>query len=188
MDNEIVVTCVASFLTPLEIYEKFKRLNSFSRSAWRRLVLDRGSQFPGDVFDIYKSTTSRQDWLNFLIPYCLSVSSYSTAINGDTIVHKCARKCDMYSVFFLLSHGAIAFDPNMRGSGGMTVLHCAAASSKESLKLCKFLISKSCDVTIRDDIGRLAEDWANKQHAFDVAEVLRDRRLPPPTVGCFYFP
>ena len=185
MDNEIVLTSVASFLNPIDIFEIFRRLNTFSRSVWQSLVVDRGCP-SGNVFELYKSTLSRRDWLNFLISYSLSVSTYSTAINGDTIVHKCARKGDVYSVFLLLSLGA--FDPNSRGGGGMTVLHCAAASSTKSMKLCKLLISKSADVTIRDDIGRLAEDWANKQLAFDVAEVLRDRRLPPPTVGCFNFP
>jgi ankyrin repeat protein len=187
MDNEIVVMCIANFLTSFEILKTYRNLNTLSRSLWRNLVADRGCP-DGDVFDVFKATTSRTDWLNFLIPYSLSVTSYSTAINGDTIVHKCARKGDLYSVFILMSIGTSTFDPNMRGSGGMTVLHCAAASSHKSPKLCKFLITKSFDVTIRDDIGRLAEDWANKQHAFDVAEILRNRRLPPPTVGCFNFP
>ena len=184
MNNDLILTSIASYLSKYEIFRLYRELSSSSRGLWRGLVTDRRPTTQQDVFEVYKSSQSRLDWLEFLIGYIMTNQTYGTAINGDTIVHKCARRGDLLSVYLLLHVGIADFDPNMPGSGGMTVLHCAAAVSGGAAKLCQLLL-RSCDPSLRDDIGRLPEDWANKQHAFEVSEVLRTKRLPAPSIGCF---
>ena len=188
MDNDLILTSVASYLTNFEIFTIYRQLCAASRHMWRGLLGDRAMPSRDDVFEVFKSALTRNEWIEFLLVYVLTNTTYLPSVNGDTIVHKCARRGDVFSVYLLLHVGVADFDPNSPGSGGMTVLHCAAAcsDSSKSIRLCQLLTKSSCDVSVRDDIGRLAEDWANKQHSFDVAELLRTRRLPP-SVGCFPF-
>jgi len=186
MDNDLVLTRVSSYLSNWEIFQIFTQLSTLSRSLWRDLVAERSPSLCPDIFELFKSVPSRAVWIDNLLLYSLTNRVYEPTINGDTIVHKCARRGDVFSVYILLHVGVGEFDPNTPGSGGMTILHCAAACSGRAVKLC-ILLLRSCDPSLRDEIGRFPEDWANKQHSFEVSDLLRTRRLPPPSIGCFPF-
>lgn len=192
MNNELVLSHIAAYLSNLEIFQTYRQLTCVSRSMWTTVITPIITN--NNMFEVLASS-SRLVWLDYLISQIVFRPDdlFQKTTNGDTIVHKCARKGDSFSVFLLIFvvPGEKLFDPNCVGGGGMTILHCAAASRDP--KLGRLLVN-FCDANIRDDIGRLAEDWAGKQQSFELVELLqRSRRRrnrqfsPPPSVSCFSF-
>ncbi len=79
------------------------------------------------------------------------------------------------AVVALLDHGA---DPNATGSRGLTPLMMAAAVD-ETVEATKLLLGRGADVTLRDEAGRTALDWALMRGETPIARVLRQAGAVP---------
>ena len=103
------------------------------------------------------------------------------------VLSRVARLADVPTMRVLLEHGA---NPNARGSGGLTPLMMAAAT-KADPTMVQLLLAKGADVSVQDESGNSALDWALRLGDTEASRALRRagglemaRRAPaPPSVA-----
>ena len=85
------------------------------------------------------------------------------------VLSRVARLGDVDTMRVLLERGA---DPNVKGSGGLTPLMMAAATDAHPAMV-RLLLDKGAAVSIRDESGSTALDWALRLGQTEASRVLR---------------
>lgn len=178
-DEEFWIIHVSQYLTVIEAVRVFTRLRRTTRSSFQSSFDPywwRTSSLKPHVIENTRSglmSVGRKSYISnlyislFVDPVQVGAQRIS---NGDSIFHLFARRNEP-GLIQLCYRMIPTFDPNDRGAGGMTLLHCAAFS--KSIDICRWLISVGADPKLFDDIHRLPEDWATIQNAHELATYLR---------------
>ncbi len=180
------VALIAAFLTPYEAVRLLSRLSKGVRTSFNEQV--HGAMWPAPHILSEVIEGNPIDWIRgqlgrtysfaasevFLVLLVDPIWIYrQRATNDDCLGHILCRRGDA-GLFQLLARMSPLFDPNERGAGSMTFLHCGAFA--RCPEVCRFLATCGASADIRDDMKRLPEDWATIQQAHDLATFLRHIR------------
>jgi len=173
MNEEVILNGIAEFLSVSELWSIYRSLTTLTRSVYRDLIS--GRRWITGVSGFDKLTSDER--LALAVNACKNMEIFREfqSSNGDNLLHRLAKKNDVRAIYMF------GDDPRLdeMGCGGMNILHYAAM--RKNFRLCQYLVSlKRSLADIVDEIGRLPEDWAYKQGAFDLGEFLRQSRQPPP--------
>jgi hypothetical protein len=190
MDDEVVLSNVLPFLTPKQSYLLFSRLSSTSHSILVRNSDSWNTAYPVCNFpEFIKELWRLGDLENLLNNLFVALRKDREAainqslVNGDCLVHFLCRKAYCPAVHLVVQSG---IDVNLKGSGDMTPLHCAAFGKSDAIV--DLLLRAGADPNIPDAIGRLPEDWATVQQNYVMARKLRKTREGETSISASCFP
>ena len=198
MEEEFWTVHVSPFVHVVDAVRILSRLNRNTRQnfsslldpSWWESMAQKDDHFV-DNFKLSLKYSNRKAVISDL--YLLLINNPTELINlrcsnGDSVFHILARGNEL-GLIQLCARMVPTFDPNDRGAGSMTALHCAAFANSQSV--CKWLISVGADAGLLDAIERWPEDWATIRQAHELAKFLRHARkgknLNPKPPSCVPF-